>query len=48
MEPELEDARANDAGLDLTDPHLKRTMKLAEQLIGMPRHLCRSMSAASS
>ena len=37
--PELEDARADDAGLDLTDPHLKRTMKLAEQLIGMPRHL---------
>ena len=29
----------NDAGLDLSDPHLKRTMKLAEQLIGMPRHL---------
>ena len=39
MDAELEDARANDAGLDLTDPHLKRTMKLAEQLIGMPRHL---------
>ena len=31
--------RANDAGLDLSDPHLKRTIKLAEQLIGMPRHL---------
>ncbi|MFL6743334.1 MAG: error-prone DNA polymerase [Sphingomicrobium sp.] len=39
MDPEIEDARANDAGLDLSDPHLKRTMKLAEQLIGMPRHL---------
>lgn len=39
MEAELQDARANDAGLDLSDPHLKRTMKLAEQLIGMPRHL---------
>jgi error-prone DNA polymerase len=39
MEPELEDAHAHDAGLDLTDPHLRRTMKLAEQLIGMPRHL---------
>ena len=23
----------------MNDPHLKRTMKLAEQLIGMPRHL---------
>src|SRR4051795_13427131 len=39
MEAELEDARAGDAGLDLSDPHLRRTMKLAEQLIGMPRHL---------
>jgi error-prone DNA polymerase len=39
MDPELEDARAKDAGLDLFDPHLKRTMKLAEQLVGMPRHL---------
>ncbi|HJP68576.1 MAG TPA: error-prone DNA polymerase, partial [Sphingomicrobium sp.] len=39
MDPELEDARANDAGLDLSDPLLTRTMKLAEQLVGMPRHL---------
>jgi error-prone DNA polymerase len=39
MDAELEDARANDAGLDLNDPHLKRTVKLAEQLVGMPRHL---------
>jgi len=39
MEAELGDARAKDAGLDLGDPHLKRTVKLAEQLIGMPRHL---------
>jgi error-prone DNA polymerase len=39
MDPELEDARADDAGLDLTDPHLRRAMKLAEQLVGMPRHL---------
>jgi error-prone DNA polymerase len=31
--------RAVDAGLDLSDPHFKRTVKLAEQLIGMPRHL---------
>ncbi|MBA3525460.1 MAG: error-prone DNA polymerase [Sphingomonas sp.] len=31
--------RARDAGLDLSDPHLKRTIRLAEQLIGMPRHL---------
>ncbi len=39
MDAELEEERANDAGLDLCDPHLKRTIKLAEQLIGLPRHL---------
>jgi error-prone DNA polymerase len=39
MEGEMHEARATDAGLDLSDPHLKRTIKLAEQLIGMPRHL---------
>jgi error-prone DNA polymerase len=39
MDAELEDARANDAGLDLSDPHFRRTIKLAEQLVGMPRHL---------
>ena len=39
MDAELEDERANDAGLDLSDPHLKRTIRLAEQLVGMPRHL---------
>jgi len=39
MEAEMEEARAADAGLDLSDPHLKRTVRLAEQLIGMPRHL---------
>ena len=39
MDAEMEDARATDAGLDLSDPHFKRTVKLAEQLVGMPRHL---------
>jgi len=39
MDPKLEDARADEAGLDLSDPHLRRTMKLAEQVIGTPRHL---------
>ncbi|MGI8704920.1 MAG: error-prone DNA polymerase [Sphingomicrobium sp.] len=39
MEGEMHEARAADAGLDLSDPHLKRTIRLAEQLIGMPRHL---------
>jgi error-prone DNA polymerase len=39
MDGEMEEARVADAGLDLSDPHLKRTIKLAEQMIGMPRHL---------
>jgi error-prone DNA polymerase len=39
MDGEMEEARAKDAGLDLSDPHLKRTIKLASQMIGMPRHL---------
>jgi error-prone DNA polymerase len=39
MDAELEEERASDAGLDLSDPHLKRTIRLAEQLVGMPRHL---------
>ncbi len=30
---------AAEAGLDLTDPLMGRTIKLAEQMIGMPRHL---------
>ena len=28
-----------EAGLDLSDPHLRRVLKLTEQMIGMPRHL---------
>ncbi len=28
-----------ETGLDLSDPHLKRVMKLTEQMIDMPRHL---------
>ncbi|MCF6444545.1 error-prone DNA polymerase [Nereida sp. MMG025] len=31
--------QAREAGLDTNDRHLMRTIKLAEQLIGMPRHL---------
>ncbi len=30
---------AEEAGLDLNDPLLARTIKLADQMIGMPRHL---------
>src|SRR5690606_22822693 len=28
-----------EAGLDISDPHLRRVLKLTEQMIGMPRHL---------
>ena len=35
----VDDDKVEEAGLDLADPHLKRTIMLAEQLIGMPRHL---------
>ena len=30
---------AREAGLNLDDPHLQRTIKLADMMIGMPRHL---------
>jgi len=36
---EVEDGRVEEAGLDLSDPHLRRTLALAGQMIGMPRHL---------
>ena len=36
---EVDDDRVAEAGLDLNDPHLRRVIRLAEQLIGMPRHL---------
>ena len=39
MDPEIEDERVREAGLDFSDPHLRRTVMLAKQLIGMPRHL---------
>ncbi|MCJ8191307.1 error-prone DNA polymerase [Sphingomicrobium aestuariivivum] len=39
MESEMREERVAEAGLDLSDPHLRRTVALAEQLIGMPRHL---------
>ncbi|MCP5396923.1 MAG: error-prone DNA polymerase [Sphingomonadaceae bacterium] len=28
-----------ESGMDLSDPHLRRVLKLTEQMIGMPRHL---------
>jgi error-prone DNA polymerase len=36
---EVTETHVEEAGLDLSDPHLARTIRLAEQLIGMPRHL---------
>ncbi len=39
MEGEIADERVSEAGLDFSDPHLKRVVKLASQMIGMPRHL---------
>ena len=35
----MKDADTGQAGLDLNDPHLARTIRLAEEMIGMPRHL---------
>ncbi|MBV7255847.1 error-prone DNA polymerase [Pacificimonas sp. WHA3] len=35
----VDEDKVAEAGLDLQDPHLKRTLWLTEQLIGMPRHL---------
>ena len=36
---EIGEKHASEAGLDMSDPHLKRVLKLTEQMIGMPRHL---------
>ncbi|MEO5615497.1 MAG: error-prone DNA polymerase [Cypionkella sp.] len=33
------EANSTEAGVDLTDPLMLRTLRLAEQMIGMPRHL---------
>jgi error-prone DNA polymerase len=39
MEADIAEERVGEAGLDWSDPHLRRTIALAGQLIGMPRHL---------
>ena len=36
---EISEKHATETGLDITDPHLRRVLKLTEQMIGMPRHL---------
>ena len=38
-EPEVGDARVKEAGMDLSDPYLRRVIHLARQMTGMPRHL---------
>jgi len=39
FEGQMDDDRAREAGLDLSDPYLRMVLKLARQMIGMPRHL---------
>jgi len=36
---EISEKHAAETGLDVTDPHLRRVLRLTEQMIGMPRHL---------
>ena len=36
---EISAKHAAETGLDVSDPHLRRVLKLTEQMIGMPRHL---------
>lgn len=36
---DIADKNADEAGLDMTNPLLRRTMIIAQQMIGMPRHL---------
>ncbi|QFT77746.1 error-prone DNA polymerase [Erythrobacter sp. THAF29] len=36
---EISEKHAAETGMDISDPHLKRVLKLTEQMIGMPRHL---------
>ncbi|MFU7528954.1 error-prone DNA polymerase [Qipengyuania sp. ASV99] len=35
----IAEAHATEIGMNLSDPHLRRVLKLTEQMIGMPRHL---------
>ncbi len=36
---EIGEKHVAETGMDVTDPHLKRVLRLTEQMIGMPRHL---------
>ena len=39
MGREINEKHAAETGMNLNDPHLRRVLKLTEQMIGMPRHL---------
>ena len=39
FEGKIGDERVKDAGMDLTDPYLRKVITLARQMTGMPRHL---------
>ncbi|MEQ6202045.1 error-prone DNA polymerase [Sulfitobacter sp. HNIBRBA2951] len=39
FEGQMGDDRVKDAGMDLSDPYLRRVIALARQMTGMPRHL---------
>lgn len=39
FEEQVADERAKEAGLDLSDPYLRMVLRLAREMIGMPRHL---------
>ena len=39
FEADVGDKRVNEAGLDLSDPYLRRVIMLAREMTGMPRHL---------
>ncbi len=36
---EVSENNVAETGMDISDPHLRRVLKLTEQMIGMPRHL---------
>ncbi|MFB0611305.1 error-prone DNA polymerase [Aurantiacibacter poecillastricola] len=36
---EVSEKHVAETGMDVTDPHLRRVLKLTEQMVGMPRHL---------
>ncbi|WP_299413274.1 error-prone DNA polymerase [uncultured Sulfitobacter sp.] len=39
FEGQMGDERVKDAGMDLSDPYLRRVIAIARQMTGMPRHL---------